>query len=110
MVFVKIILITSLLIVFFQDLKAREVYWITFPIIAICAGILLHKNVPPGLFYRSILINILFIMLLILVIYFYSKLKLKSSPEFNFLLLDGGSLTSKKAMLYIFFFRSSDAD
>ncbi len=89
MTFIKIILITSLLIVFWQDLKVREVYWFLFPIVAFTSGTLLFSKMFSELFYITLVINISFVLILILVIFIYSKIKLKSSIEKVFGLGDG---------------------
>lgn len=89
MLFIKIILIISLLMVFLQDLKAREVYWMMFPIIGITSGFLMYSKVFSLLFYTTIFINISFVLILILVVYLYSKLKLKTSINKTFGLGDG---------------------
>lgn len=89
MILIKVILITSLLLVFWQDLKDREVYWFLFPIIALISGVLLYKKLLPRLFYTTLTINLTFILILILVVYLYSKLKLKTSINKVFGLGDG---------------------
>ena len=89
MIVLKIILIVALLMVFWQDLKVREVHWFLFPIIAIIAATFLYKKVFIELFYTTLVINISFVLLLIIVVYFYSKLKLKTSIKSVFGLGDG---------------------
>lgn len=76
MVLLKTLLIISLLLVFFQDFKNREVYWFLFPIVVVCAGILHMSATMTNLFLISITINLYFISVLFLVIYLYSKFKL----------------------------------
>jgi len=89
MIFIKIILITSLLMVFWQDLKAREVYWFLFPIVALTSGVLSFTKMFPELFFTTLVINISFVFFLILVIFVYSKIKLKMSIDKVFGLGDG---------------------
>lgn len=89
MIVLKIVLITSLTIVFYQDTQERQVYWIMFPVIALCTGILLYDNIFPDVFYTTIITNILFMTLLILVVYIYSKIKLKTTISKTFGLGDG---------------------
>ena len=79
MIFLKILLVFSFLIVIWQDVKAREVYWFLFPVIAICCGYLYYLNTMPELFLISLFMNIIFVSILLLVVYLYSKHKLKSA-------------------------------
>ncbi len=79
MLIIKIILICSLGWIFYQDLKAREVYWFLFPVFGICSAILFYNETLPELFYVSVGMNFIFISLLLLVVFLYAKLKLKSS-------------------------------
>lgn len=74
----------SLLLVFYQDIKERLVYWFLFPIIAVCSGILLYNNMFLELFKTTVIINLIFVSLLIFVVYAYSKLKLKTSISKTF--------------------------
>ena len=69
----------SLLLVLYQDTKARLVYWFLFPVIGICSGVLLYKSMFFELFKTTVIINLAFVSFLILVVYSYSKLKLKTS-------------------------------
>ena len=89
MVVLKILLITVLIMVFYQDIKERQVYWFLFPTIAICSGVLLYNNMFLELFYTTVIINVLFILVIILVVSFYSKIKLKTSISKTFGLGDG---------------------
>ncbi len=75
--------------IFYQDMKERQVYWFLFPVVALCTGILLYNNMFPELFYTTIIINMVFIIILLSVIFFYSKLKLKRSLSNTFGLGDG---------------------
>lgn len=79
MIFLKILLVFSFLIVLWQDVQSREVYWFLFPIIGVCCGFLYFLNTMPELFLISIFMNLIFLSILLLVIYLYSKYKLKSS-------------------------------
>lgn len=69
----------SLLWVFYQDIKDRQVYWFFFPLIALCSGILLYNNMFFELFKTTLIINLVFVLFLILVILIYSKYKLKTT-------------------------------
>lgn len=79
MLILKIILIGILGLIFYQDLKERQVYWFLFPLFGICSAILFYKSTLPELFYVSVGMNFIFISILLLVVFLYSKLKLKSN-------------------------------
>lgn len=74
----------SLLWVFYQDIKERQVYWFLFPVIALCSVILLYNNVFFELFKTTLIINLVFVLFLILVIFIYSKYKLKTTISKTF--------------------------
>jgi len=78
MILIKLILIIALVLVFIQDYKERQVYWVLFPIIGILGGMLFYQNTLPELFLVSIQMNLLFLVVLLLIIYLYAKLKLKT--------------------------------
>ena len=75
--------------VFLQDIKERKVYWFLFPIIAVCSGVLLYKNMFSELFYTTISINIGFVLVLLFAVFLYSKIKLKTAITKTFGLGDG---------------------
>ncbi|WP_461598689.1 hypothetical protein [Winogradskyella sp.] len=79
----------ALLMVFYQDMKERLVYWFLFPIIAICSGVLFYNNVMSELFKTSLIINVCFVIFLIFIVFAYSKLKLRTSIFDAFGLGDG---------------------
>tara|TARA_R110002050_G_scaffold137538_3_gene261157 strand:+ start:1558 stop:2037 length:480 start_codon:yes stop_codon:yes gene_type:complete len=89
MVIIKIILIVALIMVFIQDRKDREVYWFLFPIIAFATGVLLYNSMLPELFYITLIINLLFIIILFTVVFLYSKFKLRTTITDTFGLGDG---------------------
>lgn len=70
--------------VFLQDIKERQVYWFLFPIIAICSGILLYKNMLSDLFFLTLSINLIFVLVLFTIVFIYSKFKLKASIHETF--------------------------
>lgn len=82
-------LITALIMVFIQDGKDREVYGFLFPIIGLSSGILLYTNMMSQLFYLTLVINLLFVVILLAVVFFYSKIKLKTTIGKTFGLGDG---------------------
>jgi len=84
LVIVKLVLVVTLLLVFYQDVKERKAYWFAFPIIALCCGFLFYQNSLLELFYGSIVINLIFIGVLLTIIYLYSKFKLKTDFKNTF--------------------------
>ncbi|WP_299334902.1 hypothetical protein [uncultured Psychroserpens sp.] len=79
MVILKIILISSFSLIFYQDFRERQVYWFLFPFFGFCSAILFYNSTLPELFYVSIGMNFIFISTLLLIVFLYSKLKLKSN-------------------------------
>ncbi len=75
---VKFLLLFSLLIIFFQDIKLRKVYWFLFPLVGVCVGYLHYSNTLPELFLAYSASNLLFVSILLLIVLVYSKLKLKT--------------------------------
>lgn len=89
MILLKLILITALILVLFQDIKDRQVYWFLFPIIGLCSGTLHYLNSSPQQFLITVFINFIFVSILMTVVFLYSKLKLKTSITNTFGLGDG---------------------
>jgi hypothetical protein len=83
-VIVKLVLVFTLVLVFYQDTRDRKVYWFAFPLIALCCGFLYYQHSLMELFYTSIIINLIFVGLLFMVIYLYSKFKLKTDFKNTF--------------------------
>ena len=79
MLLLKAILITSLGLIFYQDLKERQVFWFLFPTFALCSATVFYQNTLPELFYISIGMNFIFVTILLLIVFLYIKIKLKSS-------------------------------
>ncbi len=77
MLLIKVLLILSLLLIFYQDLKERQVYWFLFPIAAFFFGVLYYTNTIKTLFFLSVVTNLMFVGVLVLVIYLYARYKLK---------------------------------
>jgi hypothetical protein len=75
----KATLILSFGIVFFQDLKDRQVYWFLFPVIGGLCGFLFYKNTLFDLFLMSVLMNLFFITVLFIIVFLYATCKLKTS-------------------------------
>ncbi|WP_420571666.1 hypothetical protein [Kordia sp.] len=64
--------------IFFQDIKERSVYWFLFLIVACTAGYLYYTQTFLALFWRTSIINIGVISMILLVLQTYAKLKLKT--------------------------------
>jgi hypothetical protein len=79
MLILKIILIVSLSLILYQDIKERQVFWFLFPLFAISGAILFYKSTLPELFYLSVGMNLIFISILLLVVCLYAKIKLSSN-------------------------------
>ncbi|WP_299525244.1 hypothetical protein [Winogradskyella sp.] len=78
MFILKIILLASIGIIFYQDLKERQVYWFLFPVLGLCSALLFYNSTLPELFYVSVSMNFIFIAILLLIIFVYTKVKLKT--------------------------------
>ena len=63
----------------YQDIKTREVYWFTFPVFMISAGVIHYFNVLNIHFFYSIMINLSIIALITLILFLYAFLKLQKS-------------------------------
>lgn len=77
MIFLKIVLILTFLLIFYQDSKERLVWWFLFPLISIACGTLYVLETSIELFLFSILFNGIFIIILLLILFLYSKFKIK---------------------------------
>ncbi|WP_298507499.1 hypothetical protein [uncultured Kordia sp.] len=69
------------MVIFYQDIKERSVYWFLFPIVACAAGYLYFMNTFFDLFWRTIAVNLGIIMLILIVLQTYTKFKLKTSLQ-----------------------------
>lgn len=78
-ILIKISLIAAFLLVIYQDIKEREVYWFLFPMIGVFAGYLFFKGTLPELFFVSVVMNLILSIILISVVFLYSKIKLEVS-------------------------------
>lgn len=79
MFILKIILVLSFGMIFYQDTKDREVYWLLFPLVWLCVSLLFYFKTITELFIMALIINLTFISLLLFVIFVYAKLKLKTN-------------------------------
>jgi len=76
---VKILLFISLLLIFFQDIRQREVWLFLLPVFAITGSILFYNSVQSEQFYYSIPINLAIVSILILINYLFARFILKKS-------------------------------
>jgi hypothetical protein len=74
---IKIILVITLGMILFQDIKQRQVYWFLFPLVGVSCGVLHYFKTLPELFYISVGINIVFTSFLLVIVFLYTKFKLK---------------------------------
>jgi len=64
------------MLVFYQDINERLVWWFLFPIIGLVSGVLFAHQTSLELFLYSILFNSSFILILLSILFLYSKLKM----------------------------------
>lgn len=79
MVFIKALLLMTLIYVAYQDIKERQVYWILIVLAGLLFGYLHFKNTLTELFLTSVVMNMIFVCFLFIVVYLYSRFKLKIS-------------------------------
>jgi len=77
MVFLKVVLILTFLLVFYQDVKERLVWWLLFPFIGLICGTLYIFETSFELFLYSILFNSTFVLILLSTIFLYTKFKMR---------------------------------
>lgn len=75
----KILLITSLSIIFYQDLKERAVWWFLFPFFAVIAGYLHYEKSLTLLFLTSVMFNLIAVAGIFLSAFLYAHYKMKVS-------------------------------
>lgn len=75
----RLILLLVFLVILYQDVKERMVYWFLFPLVALVSGILFYNSTLPELFVVSVLTNLLVVVFLLIVVYVYARFKLKES-------------------------------
>jgi len=76
MMFLKIVLILTFLLIFYQDLKERLVYWFLFPLIALICGTIYVYETSLELFLYSTLFNTAFVLILLSILFLYTNLKM----------------------------------
>lgn len=77
MLAIKLIVISALGLILFQDVKERQVYWFLFPIVALCSGTLFYSKTLSELFFIAVIMNMIFVSTLLLIVVLYSKITLK---------------------------------
>ncbi len=78
-ILIKTILLISLLLILFQDIKQRQVWVILLPIFAIMGSVLFYYSAITVFFLYSILINLALVGFLIVINYLFAKFILKKS-------------------------------
>lgn len=74
---IKVILIVTLLVIYYQDNRARQVSWFLFPMAGILFGILHFNEVLQIQFYNSIITNVVFVGAFLSLLYLVVRLFLK---------------------------------
>jgi len=64
------------MLVFYQDIKERLVWWFLFPIIGLTCGLLFAYQTSLELFLYSILFNTAFVLILLSILFLYTRLKM----------------------------------
>ena len=75
--FIKIILISGLFLILYQDVKERAVWWFLFPLFALSAGYLHFRQSLVDIFLHQILINFSIVLILFSGAFIYSRHKIK---------------------------------
>lgn len=83
-VILKIVLVSLLGLILFQDVKERKVYWLLFPLTAICFGLLHLHQVLHEVFLLTVIYNLVFVLLISLFTFGYIKLKLRKNLTDSF--------------------------
>ena len=78
-ILLKIILISSLLIIAYQDFKDRYVWWFLFPLMAFSGTSLFFAANEVSLFVANVASNILMVFVLLSVLFLYARYILKKS-------------------------------
>ena len=78
-ILIKIILLISLLLILYQDIKQRQIWVILLPIFAVTGSLLFYYSTMTSFFLYSILINLALVGVLILINYLFAKFILKMS-------------------------------
>lgn len=77
MLVIKLILIGSLGLIFYQDLKERAVWWFLFPLFIMTAGYLYYQQTLPQVFLQNIGLNLIGMTIVLGVSFLYAQFKMK---------------------------------
>lgn len=75
----KLLLLGTFSLIFFQDCKDRTVYWFLYPIMGILVLLLQIQIVPIAIALINSAFNLLFVLFLLVFCYWYAQIKLKKS-------------------------------
>ena len=73
----KVILLSSLSIIFYQDIKYRAVWWFLFPAFLVSAGFLYFLNSPVEIMLLNFGLNLLVLTLILSISFLYARFKMK---------------------------------
>lgn len=76
---VKLILVISLLIIFYQDFRKRAVWWFLFPLFLLASGYLHYVNSIFNIFLLNSGLNFLIMSIILSISFLYAQLKLRVS-------------------------------
>lgn len=74
---IKVVLALSLIIIFYQDIKDRLVWWFLLPIFTLSAGILYYFKTLGEIYIMNVLTNILLLGVILGLAYVYARFKMK---------------------------------
>lgn len=74
---IKLILLISLLIIFYQDIRMRAVWWFLFPAFLLTSGYLHFLDSPDGMFVIFSGLNFLFMSIILSISFLYAQYKMK---------------------------------
>lgn len=78
-ILVKLLIIICLLIMIYQDIKERAIWWFLFPALLISAGYLHFSNSPEGMLLLVSMFNILILTIILSISFLYVQFKMKMS-------------------------------
>ncbi len=73
----KVILLSCLSIIFYQDIKYRAVWWFLFPTFLVSAGFLYFLNSPLEIMLLNLGLNLLVLTLILSISFLYARFKMK---------------------------------
>lgn len=76
---VKLLILSCLLVMIYQDIKERAVWWFLFPVLLISAGYLHLSNSIQEMFIIESLLNVLILSCILSISFLYVRLKMKVS-------------------------------